>query len=164
MMLQRFFGARSSRTAKCTSSADCSARASGRPSACYADTEFASTTPHRTTSPKLSAIRCSNSDPSSDSPDLERPLAKRVGTSRGTSRLRLQKAGPLGQSDASRYVLDQTVEYVFKLREFGPGDSSTEPLVERPRSRAQTDEHLLTSIGWLHDVDLAVAAVAASGD
>ena len=63
MKRPRFFGACSSHTASWTSCAGCSVRALGRPSPFYADTAYASTTPHRITSPKLGVTRCSNSDP-----------------------------------------------------------------------------------------------------
>jgi hypothetical protein len=70
MKRQRFFGACSSHTASRASCAGCSARASGRPSPFYADTAYASTTPRRITSPKLSATRCSNSGPRNDHNEL----------------------------------------------------------------------------------------------
>ena len=70
MKRQRFSGACSSHTASWTSYAGCSARALGRPSPFYADTAYASTTPHRITSPKLGATRCSNSDPRNDHNEL----------------------------------------------------------------------------------------------
>ena len=70
MKRQRFSGACSSHTASWASYADCSARALGRLSPFYADTAYASTTPHRITSPKLGATRCSNSDPRNDHNEL----------------------------------------------------------------------------------------------
>lgn len=88
MKRQRFFGACSSRTASWASCAGCSARALGRPSPFYADTAYASTTPHRITSPKLGVTRCSNSDPRNDyttyspSPALWRANTRPIGRSR----------------------------------------------------------------------------------
>jgi hypothetical protein len=75
-----------------------------------------------------------------------------------------QQTYPFGRFDVSPYVADQSVEYVSKAREFSLGDASTEPLVERHRSRAQTEEYLFTSIGQLHDMNSSVASAAASGD
>jgi deazaflavin-dependent oxidoreductase (nitroreductase family) len=49
--------------------AGCSARVCDRRLAFYVDTGSASMTPHRTTSPKLSATRCSSSDPRNDYDD-----------------------------------------------------------------------------------------------